>query len=272
MNKFIDTHPDYKNYSSEKYFTDEITRDFVDAFKGFIIGHITNTGQFKNIISIIAKNVPCSPGSNWGFPWLHEDLDDVLWNLQRKNRFPKFMDCIIEITATYFKTDIEDVNDVLEDSLIGYYLENDLLEGLTWKVREDIEASIQSVSEALEEIPLSFKNTIDHLEQAKEQLARIDNPRARKDALRDCVSALEAHLKYLSGKNDFRQCVSELVDEKIGDKKILKDALTIWRYVHEDVPDIRHGHDANISLEKEEVLYYIDRTMSLIKYLSRIYS
>lgn len=272
MNRFTDIHSDYKNYSSEKYFTDEIPREFVNAFKGFIIGYINDTGQFKDVISIVAKNVPCEPGTHWGFPWLHEDLDDVLWNLYQKNRFPKFMDCINEITEIYFKEKNEDINEILEDTRIGYYLELDDVEELTWKIREEIENQIQSVSEALEEIPWTFENTIAHLGQAKEQLTRIDHPRARKDALRDCVSALEAHLKYLSGINDFRQSVHELITRNIGNKKILRDALTIWTYVHDDVPDIRHGHSDNISLEKEEVLYYIDRSMSLIKYLSRVYS
>lgn len=38
--KFIELHKDYQNYISDKYFTEEIPRDFVEAFKGFIVGHI----------------------------------------------------------------------------------------------------------------------------------------------------------------------------------------------------------------------------------------
>jgi len=269
---FIELHKDYKSYTSEKYYTDEITRDFVEAFKGFIMGHINNAGIFKNIISVIAKYVPCDPGTNWGFPWLRQDLDDVIWNLHRKNRFPRFMNCIAEITDEYFKDKIDEINEILEDSLIGYVLSINSGHDLTWEIRDDVESRTITVSEALGEIPFTYENTAQHLEQAKEQLSRIDNPRARKDALRDCVSALEAHLKYLSGKDDFRAAVTELVAQNIGNKKILRDSLTIWTFVHDDVPDIRHGHSESISMEKEEVLYYIDRTMSLIKYLSRINS
>ncbi|MFD0084204.1 hypothetical protein [Priestia megaterium] len=272
MSNFIELHNGYKSYTSEKYYTDEIPRDFVDAFKGFIIGHIDNTGEFKHIISIIAKYVPCDPGTNWGFPWLKEDLDDVIWNLYRKNRFPRFMDCIGEIADQYFKDKIDEINEILEDSLIGYVLFINSYDDLNWEIRDDVESRAVTVSEALEEIPFTYENTAQHLAQAKEQLSRIDNPRARKDALRDCVSALESHLKYLSGKGDFRASVAELISRNIGNKKILRDALTIWTFVHEDVPDIRHGHSESISMEKEEVLYYIDRTMSLIKYLSRINS
>lgn len=268
--KFIELHKDFKSYSSDKYHTDNIPRDFVNAFKGYIIGQIENPGEFRHIIGIIAKHVPCDPGTNWNFPWIKEDLDDVIWALHRKNRFPKFMDCIGEIASTYFSDSIDEINEILEDSLIGYILRLDDWDGVVWEIREDIENRTETVTEALEELPFTYENAAQHLEQAKEQLSRIENPRARKDALRDCVSALESHLKYLSGKDDFRAAVTELVGQNIGNKKIIRDALTIWNYVHEDVPDIRHGHTENFAMPTEEVLYYIDRTMSLIKYLSRL--
>lgn len=222
--------------------------------KGLLLDILINTGEFKYIITIIAKYVPCDPGTNWGFPWIRQDLDDVLWNLYRKKRFPRFMDCVGEIVITYFKDKTDEINEILEDSLVGYVLTIDSLNNIIWEIREDVESRVESVSEAIDEIPFTFENTVQHLDQAKEQLLRIDNPRARKDALRDCVSALEAHLKYLSGKKDFR------------------DALTIWNFVHEDVPDIRHGHSEIFIFEKEEVLYYIERTTALIKYLSRVQS
>lgn len=268
--KFTDLHNDYKNYISENYYTDEMPRDFVQAFKGYIIGNVDNVEEFKRIIATIAKYVPCEPGTNWGFPWLNQDLDDVVWRLYEKKRFNKFMDCIGEVVINHFRNEVEDINEILEDSRVGYVLQINSYYDVTWVTREDIENSIESVKETIDEIPFNFENTIQHLEQAKEQLSRIDNPRARKDALRDCVSALEAHLKYLSGINDFRNSVNELVERNIGNKKILRDALTIWTFVHEDVPDIRHGHSEDIDFEKEEVLYYIDRTTALIKYLSRV--
>jgi hypothetical protein len=268
--KFIEQHEDYKNYDSDKYITDSIPRNLVSVFKGYIIGNIEDPRNFIHIINITAKHVPCEPGSNWNFPWIHSDLDDVIWSLYRKGRFPKFMDCIGEIVCTYFKSEIEDINEILEDELMGYVLTCDSYDGAIWTLREDIASRAESVSEALEELPFTYENTTQHLEQAKEQLVKIDNPRARKDALRDCVSGLESYLKYLSGKADFRAAVGELIAKNTGNKKILRDALTLWSFVHEDIPDIRHGHAENFAFDKEEVLYYIDRTMSLIKYLSRI--
>ncbi|MEI5948064.1 hypothetical protein WBS58_22435 [Bacillus albus] len=268
--KFLELHPDFEKYESDKYFTDEIPRQFLDAFKGYIIGNVTESGDFRHIIAIIAKYVPCEPGTNWNFPWINTDLDDVIWKLFNKNRFPKFMDCIGEITKNYFDENLDDINEILEDSSIGYTLSLTKYEGPIWDIRESIESRTEAVSEALDELLFTYENTSQHLNQAKEQLARIETPRARKDALRDCVSALESHLKYLSPKNDFRSAVTELVSRDIGSKKIIRDALTIWTYVHEDLPDIRHGHTEDIALSSEEVLYWIDRIMALIKYLSRI--
>lgn len=268
--KFIEAHPDFKSYASEKFYTNEIPRDFVEAFKGYIIGNIKKSHEFRDIISIIAKYVPCEPGTNWNFPWITSDLDDAIWKLYRKNKFPKFMDCIAEIVENYFTNELEDINELFEDSLIGYKLSFLPYEGSRWEIRNDVEKQAEAISETIVEVPHSYENTVLHLLQAKEQLTRIKNSRARKDALRDCVSALEAHLKYISGKNDFRAAVNFLVDNHRGSKKIIKDALTIWTYVHEEVPEIRHGHVDNIDLSEDAILYWIDRIMSLIKYLSKI--
>ncbi|AXK21471.1 hypothetical protein [Bacillus sp. COPE52] len=268
--KFIEQHRDYQTYESDEYYTDEIPREFLGAIKGYISGHITNAGEFRHIIAIIAKYVPCDPGTNWNFPWITSDLDDVIWNLYQKKRFPKFMDCIGEIVENYFQDELDDINDMLEDASIGYTLSLLEREGSIWEIRDSVENRTETVSEALGELLFTYENTSQHLNQAKEQLGRMETPRARKDALRDCVSALESHLKYLSGKNDFRASVAELVSRGIGSKKAIKDALTIWSYVHEDIPDVRHGHTEDISLSSEEALYWIDRIMALIKYLSRI--
>ncbi|MBJ7967905.1 hypothetical protein [Bacillus cereus] len=268
--KFIEQHRNYQTYESNEYYTNEIPREFLGAIKGYINGHITDAEEFKQIISIIAKYVPCEPGTNWGFPWLISDLDDVIWNLYQKKRFPKFMDCIGEIAENFFQDKLDDINEMLKDASIGYTLSLLEREGSIWEVRESIENRTETVSEALEGLLFTYENTNQHLNQAKEQLTRMETPRARKDALRDCVSALESHLKYLSGMNDFRASVAELVRRDIGSKKVIKDALTIWTYVHEGIPDVRHGHTEDVPLSSEEALYWIDRIMALIKYLSRI--
>lgn len=270
--KFIDQHENYQNYESEKYYTDEISRDLVNSLKGYIRGHIENAGNYRHIISIVAKYVPCDPGSNWNFPWLHDDLDDVIWALHKKGKFPKFMDCIGEITGAYFRDKIDEINEILEESSIGYVLIYDSYDGPLWEIREDVESRVEAVLEAIEMLPATYENTIQHLEQAKQQLVRADNSRARKDALRDCVSALESQLKYLSGKNNIKTAVAELVDRNIGSKKIIRESLSIWTYVHEDVPDIRHGHTENVSIDIAEALYYVEKTAVLIKYLNRVFS
>lgn len=200
--KFIDTHPDFETYHSEKLHISEIPRSLIESLQGYIIGHITNSGEFRHIIRIIAKYVPCEPGTNYNFPWIQSDLDDVIWRLFNKKRFPKIMDCILEIVNTYFINDIDDINDLLEEALIGYKIAND---GSCWEIRQEIEKNSETITETILEVPHSYENTLQHLLQAKEQLIRIENERARKDALRDCVSALEAHLKIYQGRKTFEQ-------------------------------------------------------------------
>ncbi|OUM91097.1 hypothetical protein [Parageobacillus thermoglucosidasius] len=267
--RFLEQHPDYETYHSDKYLTKEIPKDFVEALIGYIVGNRTDSTSLRNIINTIAKHVPCHPGYEWKLPYLLADLEKVIWKLYNKKNFPKFMDCIAELTEKYFINEVDEINELLMEASIGYKLSYCFPEGMVWEVNNDIGKQTQTLSETLKEIPGTYENTIEHLQQAKEQLKKIDTSRARKDALRDCVSALEAYLKYISGESKLKNAVEYLINNHQANKKIIRDALTIWDLVNDKIPDIRHGTTVNKDLPEEEVLYWIDRIMALIKYISR---
>lgn len=112
----------------------------------------------------------------------------------------------------------------------------------------------------MEALPSIFESSREHLEQAKIQLSRSDqSSRARKDALRDCISALEALLRQVSGENDLRASVQNLIADFWGPKAVLRDAIAIWTHIHEKKPDVRHGNPELIDLPIEETIYWIDR-------------
>jgi hypothetical protein len=50
---------------------------------------------------------------------------------------------------------------------------------------------------------------------------------------------------------------------------ILRDGLGIWDRIHELHPDVRHGMPEASEITKEEALYWIDRLMAYVNYLSR---
>ncbi|MGE7922360.1 hypothetical protein ACQKND_04135 [Viridibacillus arvi] len=272
--KFLEQHPDYKNYLSEKYYTDQMPTSFYNAFQSLIVGKAINDDEsperiLKQACEIIATSLHLRVTSEWGYQPLIEELNYYLSKTKDED-FPKQMDIIGEISSKLY-LDADTISEVFQEQNIGYKYLHDSYVGAIWNlINEQIEINSDNISEAIELVDDAHVNVIQHLEQAKEQLSRIDNPRARKDALRDCVSALESQVKYLSGEKDFKNGVYKLRNSNFGNTKIIKDASTMWTFVHEDIQDIRHGHAEEFSITVEEALYYIDRITALIKYLSRV--
>jgi hypothetical protein len=264
--KFNEQHPDYELYKSDEYYLNEIPRELIEPLKGFLIGQSETASDLKRFCAIIAKHVPCSPSANWGWDWILGDLDDFIWNLYNKKRFHKFMDCLAELADEL--GGLDDLNEILEDANLGYFLERIPYEGLIWQLKNSIEHYAITVDESLDALPSIFESSREHLEQAKIQLARSDkSSRARKDALRDCISALEALLRQVSGENDLRSSVQKLVVDEWGPKAVLRDATSIWTHIHEQKPDVRHGNPELIDLPIDETIYWIDRINSLVKYI-----
>ncbi|CDO04275.1 hypothetical protein BN988_02829 [Oceanobacillus picturae] len=268
---FKNDHPDYINYQSEEYFMNKIPREFINAFLGFINRELRKdeTLSKKEIVNTIGDFVPTAPTTNWGDPFLQVDLENNLNALFRKKNLHRFMDCVGNL-VTEFRFDIEDLNELLEENKIGYYLENDPF-GCVWEVREDTYSYSEEIESAIETVSSEFKNVTDHLTQAKEQLNDPHNLRDRKDALRDSASAMESLLKYISGINDFDKAVKYIrtnYSEQIP-RNAIQDAKTIWDRIHQFTPDVRHGANITSELSQAEALYWIDRIMALIKFLSR---
>lgn len=264
--KFIEQHPDYELYNTDDYYLKDIPRELIEPLKGFLIGQAESPSDLKRYCAIIAKYIPASPSTNWGWDWILGDLDDLIWQLFNKKRFPKFMDCLSELASE--TGELDDINDILGDVNIGYFLEKVPFEGLVWKSKNPIDHYAESINESLEELPSIFESTREHLEQAKLQLARSDkSSRARKDALRDCISALEALLRQISGENDLRSSVQNLISNDWGPKAVLRDATSIWTHIHEQKPDVRHGNPELIDLPIEETIFWINRINSLVKYI-----
>lgn len=263
--KFIEKHSDYKLYKSDEYYVNEIPRELIEPLKGLIIGHSEDVHELKRFVAIIAKYIPCSPSENWGWNWVLTDLDDYIWKLFKKNKFNKFMDCLADLGAEL--NDLEELNEILNDVNVGYFLEFIPFEGHVWHLTNSIENYAATLDESLEVLPSIFESSREHLEQAKIQLSQSDkSSRARKDALRDCISALEALLKQVSAENDFRASVKKL-SEEWDSKAILRDATSIWSYIHDEKPDVRHGNPELIELPIEDTIYYIDRINALIKFI-----
>jgi hypothetical protein len=269
--KFKDKHPDYQNYTSEKYYYDHLPQEFFNTLQGLITSAATNSefpnGTLRQACDIIANNIPTKPTTNSGWSWLVEDLDYYVRQLRSK-KLNKILDTIAALVKET-EIDIENLNEELDDISFGFILEWDRWDGYKWVQVEGTESSVEAIEEALEEVSGEQTNVLEHLIQAKKQITELSSSRARKDALRDCITALESQLKYYSGTKKIEDSIAEIRNEYDVPRKIIGDAKLIWDRIHDQTPDVRHGSQINSELSEAEALYWIDRIMALIKFLAR---
>jgi len=136
---------------------------------------------------------------------------------------------------------------------------------------QSAQEGIQTVQKTIDQVPDQFQSTRQHLIQARKQLAELDDPRSRKDAVRDCLSALEALVKSISGANDIKAGVTVLRGQEFGADEILREIQTVWQHLHQgDFRDVRHGQAIVHELDQAEALYWIERVLALVNYLSRL--
>lgn len=262
-NKF----PDYETYDDSHFYMKEIP-PIMDSLHGLIVRHCNGDRHIlKAVVNIILSHVPTEVTSNWGWDWLIEDLESALRKIY-KAKFHRFMDAIIEVTECLGSDFQDELNEILDENDFGYYIES-WLGDYEWFLKEDGVAKTQEIiTEATETIKDTCTKTEEHLRQILENLKQ-DTQRARKDAVRDALSAMETLLKKLSGEKDIEQATKWLRDQGWGTKTILRDGVSIWNNIHKEYPDVRHGNPEGREMEKEEALYWIERIITFINYINR---
>ncbi|UYZ22535.1 hypothetical protein [Mesobacillus jeotgali] len=266
---FIDDHPYYNAYEHDTYKVDRLPYYFHNDLKGFIHSQLSKLDddeilgtalQLQHQLAALAGIEPAYPG-----PYEHLN-DEIIRAFRRLAEFPNSMDGLGIILSVF--GDEESFESFLEKQEIGYLAS--LWRGqVTWNIREDVEKPYEKIEEVIPLIPNQYKDTISNLQQAIRMFANADDDKSRKSALRDCISAVEGYLKSVTGTKDFAQADATINNMNLSDPIITRDALRIWRHIHNNLLDVRHGNNENISrLGIEEVTYYIERLMAYIKYIN----
>lgn len=130
----------------------------------------------------------------------------------------------------------------------------------------------ETVITTLETIPISqFAQAIEHYGQAKRQLVDTTDERRRKDAVRDCASAMESIIKILGKDDDIKIASKNLrASKQWGIDDIVKDGDSIFNNLHRLYPDLRHGAQQTSSMSLNEAKYWIDRISAYISYVVRV--
>jgi hypothetical protein len=270
---FKSEHPDYKGYESTEFYVAKLPVGLSSALQGFISRQCDDADELKIVINDIAGLIPTELTMNWGWSFLIEDLPDYVGRLCKLS-LPKVMDFLADVcTNKHLSFSINDMNELLENLKIGYILEVDRRTGLaSWRLREDVSSRTEAVEDTTPHVKDICTQTLDHLKQAKEHLLKTTSDRDRKDAIRDCLSAMESMLKTLSKKSNIKDATVELRSTKIwGPDTIIKDGLSLWDHMHYLYPDIRHGNPKKSDITDEEALYWVERITCFIRYMSRKY-
>ena len=270
---FKDNYPDYESYADGDLYYTKTPPGLVSALKGLIHRVVPGTSHLKAVCNDIAGRIPFEPTQNWGRDFLINDLDSLLDNLAKK-RLHKVMDFIHDFAVEHSSDNdfMEDLNDLFGQTDFGYRLRfsKDPFDSLNWDLVEVPQIDDKTITAAVAEVADICQQASDHLRQAREQLQKTDNPRAWKDALRDCLSAMEALVNQLGGSSEIEKSTKVLRESgKWGPDIVVKDGLGIWNRMHDLYPDIRHGNHSVSPLAREEAIYWIDRLMAFVGYVAR---
>ena len=271
---FKEQFPDYKSFDESKYYYSHIPAGLISALKGFILRFAENSTTLKSLCHDLATRIPCEPTQNWGWDWLLADFNYLVEQLSQKS-FHKFMDFIYSFAREHWnETDfLDELNELFEEYDFGYRLKVDSSpwgDEIYWDLFEEPEKEAETIVSTKEEVKDICAQAKEHLEQAKDQLQKTDNPRAWKDALRDCLSAMEALVNQLGNDTKIERSTKRLrEDGRWGPDIIVKEGLSIWNRMHDLYPDIRHGNPKASTLSREEALFWIDRLMAFVSYLAR---
>lgn len=283
MKKFKEQYPDHMACSNESYVMNKIPDKLLNSLPGIYVegaqrkitnypgpGYLDRDTVMKIIVNKVAVYSYNEATQNWGWDYLIQDLKTNVFAL-KELPFARFMDSISDLALNSLGIYIlDDLNELFEFVNFGYRLNNN--HNKPWNIvnpntKSSIE--IETVAELTRKL---CKQTADHILQAKEQLKRNENSRARKDAIRDCLSAMEALMKHITNSKDVKGANILMLDnlEMWGPKFIITEGHKLWKLFHEDYTDIRHGNFDISNITIEEANYFIERILIYVSYISTI--
>ena len=266
--------PNYKTLHSEIYNLSTVDKNIWTKLEAYSQRVCDNSDELKVLVNRLSELALIPATTNWGWDFLVNDLSHVIYVLGKQvgeGKFHLLMDTIAVI-ADAGSLDLEEIDEFLLEFNLGYCLNIDpFTRKYFWTVRDDITDLTENIENVQDLIKDGFQQAIEHFEQAKKQLANADSERARKDAVRDCASAMESIIKILGNDNDIRNASKILRDQGIwGKDTIVKDGDAIFNTLHRLYPDLRHGSTEISEMGIEEAQYWVDRITAYVSYMIRM--
>lgn len=146
------------------------------------------------------------------------------------------------------------------------------------RIESEGSESVDNIKEIQEVVVSISKQAYDRFESALRQFQDInEDERARKDAVRSCVDAMEALIKELGGDSDIGNATKNLKDAKDskgkplwGPVQMVKDGNNLFNLLHDLYPDVRHGTQDFVTTDMtmEEAEYFVGRITVFMRYIA----
>ena len=265
--------PNYKSYSEEKYHMQTVPSTVWSELEGLIRRYSNNASTLKGYLNRFSEIIPCEPTTNWGWDFLANDISNFVYAIKRKvanGRFDVFMDCMAVLVDGVLGRD-EEINEFFEEHRIGYYCFIDTFNfRVHWCVKDDSDI-VDEMSATKIMVKSASQQAYDEFENAIKSLENSKNERSRKDAVRSCVSAMEAVIKAYGNNDEIGNATKILRAEKVwGLEDIVKEGHSIFNTMHRLYPDLRHGSTEISTMSIEEAEYWIGRISNYLKYMKKM--
>jgi hypothetical protein len=267
---FLDDIPDYKNYFDNIFLMQKIPKlwEIWEALEAYAVRAEDKQAMVNRLNNIALLR----PTSNWGDRFLVADLENTFRVIKKKatdeQNLPLFFDAITEIIDEV-KINTEEINDFLRKYDIEYKIFKDDKKIYHWSRIESSDKLTKNIDDTLTTIKTSgFDQALEHFKQAKMQMENAKDERSRKNAVRDCTSAMESIISILGNANDIKEATKVLRESNSwGPAVIVKDGISIYNKLHELYPDFRHGSREQSSMTINEASYWVGRINVFIQYL-----
>ena len=274
--------PSFKSIPDGNYYMHTVPDDAWAPMESLIRKSAIDANKLKAIINNIAEITGGDITTNWGWDFLENDIHSCVSGIRKKaaggrvEHFEAFMDSLAVLHDIGDLTP-DDINEFMEDHAIGYRCDSLIGGSLYWYAVEGTEV-IEAITETQAQIKSISQQAFERFESAKRQFEDINkDERARKDAVRSCVDAMEALIKELGADDEIGEATKHLKDEKDstgkcvwGPVQMIKDGKTLFNLLHELYPDVRHGTQdidtAKMTIEEAE--YFVGRITVFMKFIA----
>lgn len=280
---FKEIYLNYESFSNDDFNMNKIEKSLLRNMSSIIIEGLRNKASKEYLISrkridfdgcmvkicnIVTEFTLEEETKHWGGDYIINDFKNKMLFFYTKP-FYRFMDCINKIAIGWFKGEItNELNMVFEEHKFGYRLNNDV--DNPWMcINPSYNTSID-LQEVITTVEDLCQQTAEHIRQYKEQISKQNNLRARKDAIRDCLSAMESLMKKVTNSHSVSNANNYLVQNNNiwVNKMIVTDRHKMWKHLQDTYPDVRHGDEDITDMSEEEAFYYAEIILIYVNYIT----